>query len=304
MIYILHDNKKWLVELKKHLEENKLEYKEWFIDDESNVLENLDLSGVPPEGVYYNRVSASSHTRGARFSLENSRALVEWLESHNRRIVNGSGTFNLETSKISQYLALKRVGVKTPKTYIATNKNAIIKLCENKFGNNCIIKDNRSGSGIGVKRVTSREDLVEYLCSTSYVAPIDGITLVQEYIESPEKYITRVELIGGEYIYSVRVDTGGGFNLCPADECNLKTKSKFTIIKESPHPELVAKYSELAKNNNLDLCGIEYIVDGEGNTYTYDINCNTNYNSKAEESAGLKNLAVNKITELFKSVDK
>jgi len=304
MIYILHDNKKWIVELKKHLDENKLEYKEWFIDDESSVLENLDLDGVPPEGIFYNRVSASSHTRGARYSLEDSRALVEWLGSHNRRVINGRGTFNLETSKISQYLALKKVGVKTPETYIATNKNAIIKLCENKFGNNCIIKDNRSGSGIGVKRVISRDSLVEYLCSPSYVPPIDGITLVQEYIESPERYITRVELIGGNYVYSVRVDTSNGFNLCPADECNLTGKSKFTIIKESPHPELIEKYRQLAKNNNLDLCGIEYIVDGEGDTYTYDINCNTNYNTKAEERAGIKNLAVNKITELFKTGDK
>ena len=40
-----------------------LPYTEWFIADGK-----LDLSSVPPQGVFYNRMSASSHTRGHRYA--------------------------------------------------------------------------------------------------------------------------------------------------------------------------------------------------------------------------------------------
>lgn len=46
--------------------------------------------------------------------------------------------------------------------------------------------------------------------------------MVQEYLPAAEPSITRVESVGGEYLYAVPVDTSeGGFELCPADSCGI-----------------------------------------------------------------------------------
>jgi hypothetical protein len=59
---------------------------------------------------------------------------------------------------------------------------------------------------------------------------------------------------------------------------------KFKIV-ENPHKDLVLKYERFLKTHAIDVAGIEFITDENGEIYTYDINTNTNYNSEAEEKA-------------------
>ncbi|WP_204282271.1 hypothetical protein [Serratia marcescens] len=44
----------------------------------------------------------------------------------------------------------------------------------------------------------SIDALEQYLDSPAFEEPIDGITLIQHYIEAPEPYITRCEFVGLE----------------------------------------------------------------------------------------------------------
>jgi hypothetical protein len=39
------------------------------------------------------------------------------------------------------------------------------------------------------------------------------------------------------------------------------------------------------RRNDIDIAGIEFIVDADGTAFTYDINTNTNYNPAAEALA-------------------
>ena len=95
----------WVEPLIAQLELRGLPYREWFIDDAE-----LDLSLVPPEGVFYNRMSASSHTRDHRFAWEATRGVMAWLESHGRRVVNNRKATALEVSKVEQMIALRDHG--------------------------------------------------------------------------------------------------------------------------------------------------------------------------------------------------
>src|SRR5262249_48805627 len=53
-----------------------------------------------------------------------------------------------------------------------------------------------------------------------YLAPVDGIILLQEYVPAAAPFITRVEIVGGSFVYAITADTArGGFELCPADAC-------------------------------------------------------------------------------------
>src|SRR6185312_2411507 len=48
------------------------------------------------EGVWWSRMSASAHTRGHTAAAEHARALLDVLEAHGRRVVNGRAVLDLE----------------------------------------------------------------------------------------------------------------------------------------------------------------------------------------------------------------
>ncbi|RSD28736.1 ATP-grasp domain-containing protein [Mesobacillus subterraneus] len=290
-VYIIHENSEWTVHLTKRLEELEVPYEEWHLDEGV-----LDLTHEPPEGIFYSRMSASSHTRGHRFAAEYTAQVLGWLEAHGRKVFNGSRALELEVSKVKQYLELNKHGVKTPKTIAAVGKHNIVKAAEEFEGNPFITKHNRAGKGLGVQLFHSVEALKSYVNGPSFEEPVDGITLIQEYIQSPESYITRCEFVGGEFLYAVRVDTSEGFELCPADACQIgdlfcpvgeevEQKPKFQVIEGFSDP-IIEKYKRVLEANNIYIAGIEFIQNQQGEIFTYDINTNTNYNSDAEASSG------------------
>jgi hypothetical protein len=290
-IYIIHENREWTVHLTRRLDELALPYEEWFLDKGV-----LDLTTVPPEGVFYNRMSASSHTRDHRYAPELTGAVLAWLERHGRKVFNGSRALQLEVSKVAQYMALNAHGIRTPRTIAAVGKEQILEAAKRFAGQSFITKHNRAGKGLGVQLFHSIESLREYVEGPAFEEPVDGITLVQEYIQAPEPYITRCEFVGGKFLYAVRVDTSAGFELCPADACQIgdmfcpvgeqaPAKPKFQIIDGFEDP-ILQRYEKFLAENNIHIAGIEFIRNEDGEIFTYDVNTNTNYNSEAETNAG------------------
>lgn len=292
-IHIIHENSEWTVHLTKRLIELGLPFEEWHLNE--GVLHFMEQ---PPQGIFYNRMSASSHTRGNRFAPEYTGQVLAWLENHGRKVFNGTRALELEVSKVKQYLELEKFGVRTPRTIAAVGKNQILKAAEAFRDQQFITKHNRAGKGLGVQLFHSVEALKEYVEGPDFAEPIDGVTLIQEYIQSPDGYITRCEFIGGEFIYAVKVDTSEGFELCPADSCQIgdlfcpvgeeaekNEKPKFQIIDGFNDP-IIDKYKKVISSNGIDVAGIEFIRNADGEIFTYDINTNTNYNADAEAASG------------------
>lgn len=290
-IYVLHENAEWTAPLLEELSARALPHDDWFLDEGG-----LDLSWRPPEGVFYNRMSASSHTRDHRYGPEYAAAVLAWLESHGRRVINSSRALQLEVSKVAQYATLEAHGIRTPRT-IATIGTRDLLAAAQTFSGPFITKHNRGGKGLGVRLFRNPDELESYVRSSEFEAPVDGMTLIQQYIESPQPFITRCEFVGGEFLYALRVDTSDGFLLCPADECRddsvscpAESKSKFAIIEDFDDP-LIELYRDVLDANAVHIAGIEFIVDEKGRQYTYDINTNTNYNSAAEAVRGVSGMA-------------
>ncbi|USK93646.1 ATP-grasp domain-containing protein [Rossellomorea marisflavi] len=287
-IHIIHENSEWTDHLIKRMDELGLDYEEWFLDKGM-----VDLTAAPPEGIFYNRISASSHTRDHRYAPELTESVLSWLELHGRKVLNGTRAIRLEVSKVNQYTALKKAGIAVPATIAAVGKEAIMDAARRLGAPSFITKHNRAGKGLGVQLFHSIEALESYVNSAEFDEPLDGITLIQEYIKSPDSSITRCEFIGGEFIYAVRVDTSEGFELCPADACRIEDlacpvgeRPKFEIIKDFDE-DIIDAYKAFLKENEIAIAGIEFIRDREGNLYTYDVNTNTNYNRDAEEKEGV-----------------
>jgi hypothetical protein len=290
-IYIIHENDEWMIPLRKELKKINAPYKEWHMSDDE-----INTSNVPPNGIFYNRMSASSHSRGHRYAPEKTKEVLKWLEKNNRRVINNSKALTLEISKQLQYKELEKYNIKFPKTFFCKDKNSLFESSKN-FKKPFITKHNRGGRGLGIKYFKNSNELEKHLNSKKFEPSIDDITLLQEYIVANPQVITRVEFVNSEPIYAVQVDASESFELCPADPCNLEDTfcpsnpdgKKFMIIKNYNNHE-ISKYQKLIQANGIEIAGIEYIKGKDNSHYTYDINTNTNYNSIAEEKSDLKGM--------------
>ena len=290
-VHVIHENDAWVEPLRTAFDDLGVPFAEWFVNDGS-----LDLDAEPPHGVFYNRMSASSHTRDHRYAVELTAGVLAWLEAHGRRVVNNGRALQLEVSKIAQYQALRRHGIRTPRTVAAVGSDAIIAAAR-QFDGRFITKHNRAGKGLGVKLFDHADALAAHVRSDAFEPSVDGITLIQQYIAAPQPFITRVEFVGGRFLYAVRVDTSLGFELCPADVCQVgdaycpagetaaSAAPRFSIIDGFSHP-IIERYARFLADNGIGIAGIEFITDREGELWTYDVNTNTNYNPDAERLAG------------------
>ena len=288
-IHILHENAAWLPPLATALDQRRLPWTEWFLDAGT-----FDLSAPPPPGAFYNRMSASSHTRDHRFSAELTAGVLAWLTRWGRRVVNGSGALDLEISKVRQYATLEAHGIATPRTVLVAGRDHIIGAARRHFPDQpVILKPNRGGKGLGVQLFASADSLAAYVESDAWAPPVDGLNLLQEYVRAPRPVITRAEFVGGRFLYAVEVDTSDGFELCPADVCAIgdancpvgeAPRHKFTIIDGIPDT-LRVRLERFLSATAIDVAGIEFISDASGRVLVYDVNTNTNYNAEAEARA-------------------
>ena len=278
---------------------------------------SVDLSQPPPPGVFYNRMSASSHTRNHRYSAELTACILSWLRRHNRTVINGSGALDLEINKVRQYSQLEAAGLQVPRTIlvpiqdVSTYRDSLVAAAERYFPSEpFILKPNRGGKGFGVQLFARPAQLRSYLASEAAreEVPIDGQFLLQQYIKAEPTVITRMEFVGGRFLYAVEVDTSTGFLLCPADECQTAVgdalcpapsastpapttaaPSKFTVLEQpsAAHAALIPNLERFLAANDVHVAGVEVIRDESGSVFPYDVNTNTNHNPAAEEKAGI-----------------
>ncbi len=296
-VYALHENPEWFPPFARAFEAEGVEVVEWLLTDGV-----LDLDSVPPEGIFWSRISASAHTRDHDLSKDYARSVLSWLEAHGRRTVNGRRVLELEMSKVDQLTALKAAGIDTPRTVAAVGRNRILEAAEG-LSTPFMIKHNQGGKGLGVRKFDSHEELTEYVVSDEFEEPQDGITLVQDFIQAAEPFITRVEIVGGKFVYAIKADTArGGFQLCPADACAIDPETGKPIMPPgatiAPEPDqqlfslregfnhpIISCFEDFARRNSLEVCGIEFIETADGRILTYDVNTNTNYNAAVEAEA-------------------
>ncbi|HEX4936816.1 MAG TPA: hypothetical protein VFV33_26725, partial [Gemmatimonadaceae bacterium] len=126
--------------------------------------------------------------------------------------------------------------------------------------------------------------------------------LVQEAAPLRNGHITRVETLGGRYLYAINVfPATGSFDLCPADAC--QTTNGVELVRgacavdapriglrvegTTPPREIIEQVERIARASKLDVGGIEYLVDDrDGRHYFYDINALSNFVADAPNVVG------------------
>ncbi|MCW2162956.1 Glutathione synthase/RimK-type ligase, ATP-grasp superfamily [Microbacterium hydrothermale] len=284
-VYVIHENPQWIPPFATAFEAEGVPFEEWMLTDGS-----IDLAVEPPEGVFWSRLSASAHTRDHAHSKEFGRAVLRWLSSWGRTVINGADVLELEVSKVAQHAALRHAGIDVPRTVAVFGTDDIVAQAE-KFGAPFISKHNQGGKGLGVRRWETVDEFAAWVDGPSFEPSPDGITLLQELLVAKTPFITRAEFVAGEFVYAVRVDTSAGsFELCPAEACavpgadGVEPEPLFRR-RDDVDPALVDRYLAFLAAEGVGIAGIEFIETRDGRTVTYDVNTNTNYNPDVEATA-------------------
>lgn len=299
MLIVIHENKEWIPPFENAFIELGLDYSFWYLPEM-----DLNLTDIPPEGIFYNRMSASSHSRNHRYEPELALGILEWLERHSCVVINGSRALDLEISKIRQYQELEKFNILTPATYASIRKNSLLAGSKH-IDFPLISKHNRAGKGLGVYKFENKDALSNYIYSKEFESSPDGINLLQKYIKAPSNTIIRMEFVNSKFLYAVEVDTTEGFELCPSDKCHIESNcpsgvtQKFKILEDFKIDN-IKSYEAFLIQNNIGIAGIEIIIDAAGKIWTYDVNTNTNYNEVAEKNAKIS--APLEIAKFFKEL--
>lgn len=250
--------------------------------------------------LFFNRMSASAYLRGHGNAIFYTRAYLAHLERKGVRVVNGHDSFVVETSKAAQLSLLDALGLPYPRTRVINHAEEA-PLAAQDFQFPIIVKPNIGGRGAGVTRFDSPGALALAAEDGRVELGIDSTALVQEFIPARGGHITRVETLGGKFLYAIKVyTTGESFNLCPAEICQAEGVSlagevcladapKAGIVVEACQPpdEIIEAVERIAAAARMDAGGIEYLIDErDGRALFYDINALSNFVADAVRVVG------------------
>lgn len=257
-----------------------------------------------PEREYsllFNRMSPSAWQRGVGHGIFYTINYLKHLEDKGVRVVNGSRAFTHETSKALQLGLLEKLGLPYPKARVINHPSQAVTAGE-VVGYPLIVKPNIGGSGAGIKRFSSRDELQAAVDEGSLLFGIDNTALVQECFTARDRIITRVEVLGGKYLYAIQIHiTGETFDLCPADICkNTKgeeltriacpvdaPKTGMTVEVYDAPRQVIADVERIMQNAGIEVGGVEYVFDERsGRQMYYDINALSNFVADPERMLG------------------
>jgi D-ala D-ala ligase C-terminus len=262
---------------------------------------SFDPAAAGPDfSLLFNRMSASAHVRGNGQAIFFTQSYLAYLETIGIRVINGTRAFALEISKARQLQLFNSLGLRFPKTHVVNCVNEILAAAL-QIGFPLLVKPNIGGRGAGIVRVDSMEQLEAAIDKASLNFGIDQTALVQEFIPARNGHITRVETLGGKFLYAIDIFTSGrSFNLCPAEICQVESASAF--LEDStggaPNPRLkveackpplstIDAVEKIAAFGGIDVGGVEYMVDDrDGSIVYYDINALSNFVANALQILG------------------
>jgi glutathione synthase/RimK-type ligase-like ATP-grasp enzyme len=244
---------------------------------------------VPRGRLYFNQASPSAYVRGNTRAVPLNLALLRHLRARGADVVNGADVFALELSKSAQHSLLRSLGVDCPSSFVFNDPAALRRVADLPFP--ALIKPDQGGSGARIAVVESVDEVAQILERDPSLWLPDNLYLLQELCpHDPARGIVRLELLGGELLYAMRVVTHGRFNLCPAPVCNpdeggaagacAVPEVAAKPVEFFPFPEVpadaVATARRIAAAAGMDVGGIEYLETPSGRRVFYDINANSN----------------------------
>jgi len=286
-LVVLYEHPDWQKPLFAALERRGVAYTRFNVA--SAAFSNLEAPAAP---LYFNQASPSAYIRGQTRAVPLALAFMRSLERQGARVLNGADVFALELSKSAQATLLRTLGIDTPYSITFNDVSALRRYAPANMMWPALLKPDQGGSGARIQVVSSWEEIEAVFTNDPDVWLPDNLFLLQELLpHDPDRGIVRMEFLGGELLYAMRVKTHGRFNLCPSPVCNPESGEGTCELPEAPpvaappvefHPylevprEAVEIGKRIVRAARLDVGGIEYLETDDGRRVFYDINANSN----------------------------
>lgn len=298
---IYHEHPDWFKPLFAELERRGIPYER--LDAAAHSFDPSESSDGVPYSLVFNRASPSAYLRGHAQSTFYTLHWLRHLERLGIPTVNGSAVYSLELSKASQLDLLRELGLPYPRSRAINNPSrAVDSVREAKLRYPVLVKANIGGSGAGIVRYDSEAVLADAVARGEVNLGIDGVALLQEAAPLRDGHITRVETLGGDYLYAINVfPAQGSFDLCPADACQRTDgvelvrgacavdapKTGLRVEGTTPPRAIIEQVEQISRAAQLDVGGIEFLVDDrDGAHYFYDVNALSNFVADAPNVIG------------------
>ena len=245
-----------------------------------------------PYSLVFNRASPSAYLRGHAQTTFHTLHWLRHLERIGTPVVNGSEVYSFELSKANQLDLLQSLGLPYPRARVINSPAQAVDAARG-LRYPVLVKANVGGSGAGITRFDSEDALATAVSHGTLSLGPDGTALVQEAAPLRDGHITRVETLGGKFLYAIDVyPAAGSFDLCPADACQTTTgvdlvrgacaidapKNGLRVEVATVPLYVVDQVEQIAQAARLDVGGIELLVDDrDGKHYFYDINALSNF---------------------------
>jgi hypothetical protein len=288
-IAILYEHPEWFKPLFAELDRREVPYVA--LDATRHVFDPAETES--PYTLVVNRMSPSAWRRGHREAIFHTLAYLDHLDQLGVPVLNGAEAFRMELSKAAQYSLMARLGIRHPKSRVISRPEQAISASEGlRFP--VLIKPNIGGSGAGIESFATPDELSAAVHESRLEFGIDNVALLQEHLPAAGDMIVRIEIVGGEYLYAIRLLlTPGTFNLCPADYCELPGMADgvsgrgLPIEAFDPPVENIRDAQRLVRAAGMDVGGVEYLVDArDGLAYFYDVNALSNFVADAPNVVG------------------
>jgi glutathione synthase/RimK-type ligase-like ATP-grasp enzyme len=231
-----------------------------------------------PAPVVLSRVAMSGFLRDPEHGIFYARSLLAHWQANGARVLNGPEVLSVDSSKARQLSLIAGLGLAIPETRVVHRREDILAAAEG-MAFPLLLKANVGGSGAGIVRYDDHAALAEAVAERFLPGSVDSVLLVQDYVPAEGGRIIRLETLGGRFLYAIEVETGEGFDLCPADACIAAPgREAIRMAAVEPGPDLVDAAERIARAVGLDVGGIEVVIDArDGVPRFYDINALSNF---------------------------
>ena len=271
---ILYEHPEWFKPLFAALDRRGVAYEAIRLTDHH--FDPADRSVPAP--VVLSRVAMSGFLREPEHGIFYAQSLFAHWRANGALVLNGAEALAVDSSKARQLSLIAGLGLAVPETRVVHRGKDILAAAEG-MGFPLLLKANIGGSGAGIVRYDEPAALAEAVAERFLPESIDKVLLVQDYVPARDQRIIRLETIGGRFLYAIEVETGAGFDLCPADACLAAPgRTALHMAAVDPGPELVRAAEQIARAAGLDVGGIEVVIDKrDGVPRFYDINALSNF---------------------------
>jgi len=232
-----------------------------------------------PAPVILSRVAQSSFLREPEHPIFYAEALLDHWERCGARVLNGADVLAIDSSKARQLSLITSLGYAVPETRVVHRARDLFAATEG-MSVPLLVKANIGGSGAGIVRYTSAEELRAAIADRMIPQSVDQVLLVQDYVPPRSGSILRIETLGGHFLYAIEVESrADNFDLCPADACVAQPgRAAIKMAAVTPPREIVEAAERIARAAGLDVGGIEVVIDDrDGAPRFYDINAMSNF---------------------------